>query len=56
VDPVLTPVFYATVMGVSGNGSLLLGRIFDRAGIVVLIPPAVVAALSALIVLSAFPR
>jgi hypothetical protein len=45
VDPVLTPVFCTTVMAVSGNGSLLLGRIFDRAGIGVFIPPTVVAAL-----------
>lgn len=47
VDPTLTPVFYATAMAVSGMGSLVLGRIFDRAGIGVLIPLTVVAALYA---------
>jgi hypothetical protein len=45
VSPALTPVFYA--MAVSGAGSLVLGRIFDRAGIGVLIPLTVVAALYA---------
>lgn len=47
VSPTLTPVFYAVAMAVSGTGSLLLGRIFDRAGIGVLIPLTVVAALYA---------
>jgi predicted MFS family arabinose efflux permease len=32
------PVFYAVAMGVSGAGSLVFGRLFDRAGITVLIP------------------
>jgi predicted MFS family arabinose efflux permease len=32
------PVFYAVAMGVSGLGSLAFGRLFDRVGIVVLIP------------------
>ncbi len=32
------PLFYAAAMGVSGLGSLALGRLFDRAGIVVLVP------------------
>ena len=40
----LTPVFYAVAMAVSGTGSLILGRVFDRAGIGVLIPLAIVAA------------
>ena len=40
----LTPVFYAVAMAVSGSGSLLLGRLFDRAGITVLIPLTIVAA------------
>ena len=44
VSPALTPVFYAVAMAVSGTGSLVLGRIFDRAGIGVLIPLTVVAA------------
>jgi MFS family permease len=43
----LTPVFYAVAMAVSGTGSLLLGRLFDRAGIGVLIPLSIVAALYA---------
>ncbi len=30
------PVFYAVAMGVSGMGSLVFGRLFDRVGIVVL--------------------
>jgi len=40
----LTPVFYAVAMAVSGCGSLLLGRIFDRTGIGVLVPVTIVAA------------
>jgi MFS family permease len=40
----LTPVFYSVAMAVSGTGSLLLGRIFDRAGIGILVPLAVVSA------------
>ena len=44
VSPALTPVFYAVAMAVSGTGSLILGRVFDRAGIGVLIPLTVVAA------------
>jgi len=38
VSPALTPVFYAVAMAVSGIGSLILGKVFDRAGIGVLIP------------------
>jgi MFS family permease len=44
VSPALTPVFYAVAMAVSGAGSLVLGRLFDRAGIGVLVPLTVVAA------------
>jgi len=44
VSPALTPVFYAVAMAVSGAGSLILGRIFDRTGIGVLIPLAIVTA------------
>jgi MFS family permease len=44
VSPALTPVFYAVAMAVSGTGSLILGRVFDRAGIGVLVPLTVVAA------------
>ena len=40
----LTPVFYAVAMAVSGAGSLVLGRIFDKAGIAVLVPLTVVSA------------
>jgi MFS family permease len=43
----LTPVFYATAMAVSGAGSLILGRVFDRAGIGVLVPLTIVAAVYA---------
>lgn len=32
------PAFYALAMGVSGSGSLVFGRLFDRMGIRVLIP------------------
>jgi hypothetical protein len=47
VSPALTPVLYAVAMAVSGTGSLILGRLFDRAGIGVLIPLSVVAAMYA---------
>jgi MFS family permease len=43
----VTPVFYAVAMAVSGTGSLVLGRVFDRAGIGVLIPLTVVTAVYA---------
>lgn len=42
VSPELTPVFYAVAMAVSGAGSLVFGRMFDRAGIGVLIPLTIV--------------
>ena len=41
------PVFYSIAMGVSGAGSLLFGRIFDRRGISVLIPATILSALAA---------
>jgi MFS family permease len=44
VSATLTPVFYAVAMAVSGAGSLVVGRVFDRAGIGVLVPLIVVAA------------
>jgi predicted MFS family arabinose efflux permease len=44
VSAPLVPVFYAVAMAVSGTGSLILGRLFDRAGIGILIPLTVVAA------------
>jgi hypothetical protein len=34
----VVPVFYAVAMAVSGTGSLIFGRLYDRAGIGVLIP------------------
>jgi predicted MFS family arabinose efflux permease len=40
----LVPVFYAVAMAVSGLGSLAFGRMFDRSGIAVLAPLAVVSA------------
>jgi MFS family permease len=40
----LVPVFYAVAMAVSGTGSLLFGKLFDRAGIGILIPLTVIAA------------
>jgi MFS family permease len=42
-----TPVFYAIAMAVSGLGSLVFGRWFDRAGLRVLIPLTLAAALFA---------
>jgi MFS family permease len=41
------PVFYAIAMGVSGTGSLIFGRLFDRVGIAVLIPLSLISALFA---------
>ena len=38
VDASWIPIFYAIAMGASGIGSLVLGRLFDRVGIGVLIP------------------
>jgi len=40
----LTPVFYAAGMAVSGAGSLVFGRMFDRHGIAMLIPLTLVSA------------
>jgi len=41
------PILYAIAMAVSGAGSLLFGKMFDRAGIRVLIPLTIVSALFA---------
>ncbi len=41
------PLFYAVAMAVSGGGSLVFGRLFDRFGIRVLVPLTVVSALFA---------
>ena len=47
VSPAAVPVLYALAMGVSGAGSLLFGRLYDRAGILVLIPLTIASALFA---------
>jgi predicted MFS family arabinose efflux permease len=47
VPATFVPVFYAVAMGVSGSGSLLFGRLFDHAGLLVLIPPTLLSALFA---------
>jgi predicted MFS family arabinose efflux permease len=41
------PIAYAISMAISGTGSLVLGRMFDRFGIVILIPLTLVSALFA---------
>ena len=46
-SPSVIPVFYAVAMGVSGAGSLLFGRLFDRFGIVILVPLTILSALFA---------
>jgi MFS family permease len=38
VSAPIVPVFYAVAMAVSGTGSLIFGKLYDRAGIGVLIP------------------
>ncbi len=38
VSAPIVPVFYAIAMAVSGTGSLIFGRLYDKAGIGVLIP------------------
>jgi MFS family permease len=45
VPTALIPVFYAVAMGVGGLGSLLFGRLFDRAGLLVLLPLTLLSAL-----------
>ena len=44
VSAPVVPVLYAVAMAVSGTGSLVFGKLFDRAGIGVLIPLTVVVA------------
>ncbi len=41
------PVFYAVAMGVGGAGSLLFGRLFDKVGILILVPLTLLGALFA---------
>lgn len=49
------PIFYAVAMGVSGLGSLLFGRLFDRTGIRILVPLTIVsAAFAPLVFLGSF--
>jgi MFS family permease len=47
VPNALVPIFYAVAMGASGAGSLVFGRLFDRRGIVILVPLTAVTALFA---------
>ena len=47
VHAALIPIFYASAMAVSGTGSLVFGRLFDRHGIGVLVPLTLLAALYA---------
>ena len=44
VSATATPIFYAAAMAVSGTGSLVFGRLFDRFGIGLLVPLTVIAA------------
>lgn len=44
VSATAIPIFYAAAMAVSGTGSLVFGRLFDRFGIGLLVPLTVVAA------------
>ena len=46
------PVFYALAMGAGGVGSLALGKLFDRHGLIVLVPVTVIAAVYAPLVFS----
>jgi MFS family permease len=41
------PVFYSVAMAVSGIGSLIFGRLFDRAGLWILVPLTIISAASA---------
>jgi predicted MFS family arabinose efflux permease len=47
VSPSLIPVFYSVAMGVSGTGSLVFGRLYDRFGFSVLIVLTVISMLFA---------
>lgn len=47
VPSTFVPAFYAVAMAVSGAGSLLFGRLFDRAGLAVLVPLTLVSAMYA---------
>lgn len=45
--PKWIPVYYAVAMGAGGAGSLIFGRLFDRAGLKILVPLTLVTALYA---------
>ena len=47
VSNTLISVFYAVAMGVSGAGSLLFGRLFDRVGLLILVPLTLISSLFA---------
>lgn len=47
VSPTLIPVFYGVAMAVAGAGALVFGHMFDRFGIVILVPLTVVTAIYA---------
>ena len=47
VSNVWIPIFYSVAMAVSGLGSLVFGRFFDRSGIRILIPLTLITAISA---------
>ncbi len=47
VASALVPVFYAVAMGASGAGALGFGRLFDRVGMIVLVPAVLLGVLSA---------
>jgi MFS family permease len=47
LDPLWIPITYAIAMAVSGGGSLVFGRQFDRVGIRILIPLTIISALFA---------
>jgi MFS family permease len=47
VRSTLIPVFYSVAMAVSGAGSLVFGKLFDRLGISILIPLTIISAVSA---------
>ena len=51
----VVPLFYSAAMAAAGLGSLLLGRLFDRVGIVVLVPLTAVSALFAPLVFLGAP-
>lgn len=38
------PIFYSLAMGAGGLGSLLLGRLFDRRGLIILVPVTIIVA------------